>query len=293
MADFLTWDATDRESLYRRTVQVSADLVDSHVPYEARLVTMGTLIVAIAQRIRTIAKHSEIAVVFVVANAIRMHRETVKNRPRNVKAGANPWPSIQKALEQTGTLCIDLGRDAPFHRLVSKLARVEQVSCPDVWRRMCDLDIWTWQGGMDVVQRHLEATCHHEEQSLGKRSRHAPLLLPTDPQEGIRESSSPVEVTTSSPPVLSLQPARVPKQISKSRRLLANRHASSRPMKNVPLRLRGTCVVGLLRRAVEKAGAKTARIARCKRVLQRTRRNAPTTISAPKKVWETAWGAQK
>jgi hypothetical protein len=70
MADFLTWDATDRESLYRRTVQVSADLVDSHVPYEARLVTMGTLIVAVANRIRTIAKHSEIAVVFVVANAI-------------------------------------------------------------------------------------------------------------------------------------------------------------------------------------------------------------------------------
>ena len=132
MADFLTWDATDRESLYRRTVQVSADLVDSHVPYEARLVTMGTLIVTIAKRIQTIVKHSEIAVVFIAANAIRMHREAVKNRLRNVKAGANPWPWIQTALEQTGTLCIDLRRDAQFHRLVSRLARVEQVSCPDV-----------------------------------------------------------------------------------------------------------------------------------------------------------------
>jgi hypothetical protein len=83
MADFLTWDATDRESLYRRTVQVSADLVDSHVPYEARLVTMGTLIVAIAKRIRTIAKHSEIAVVFVVCTCTPSFDEFLKLHPEN------------------------------------------------------------------------------------------------------------------------------------------------------------------------------------------------------------------
>ena len=170
MTDIVDWEKADRESLYTRTVQVSADLVgsDDGLSWEAGLATMGSLVVAIATRIRAITNHSEIAVVFIAVNAIRLHRDNVKNRPSNVKADADPWSRIKTALEQAGikplrllieagadvddmqqkgSLMIDLHRAGSFHRVASRLARIEPASCPHELPRFYKQQVFSLHGG--------------------------------------------------------------------------------------------------------------------------------------------------
>lgn len=152
MQDAGPWEATDRHNLYTHMVLVSAGLIgNERLPYAERLATIGTLAGTVAQRIRTISKHSEVALVCIAANAVGMHRESVRTRGADVKVDPCPWPDIQEALEKTGSMSMPVQRDSPFHRLVSKLARIDVTLCPTVWHQMCSIEPWTYAAGTRVI----------------------------------------------------------------------------------------------------------------------------------------------